>query len=226
MENEKMKLNLTKNYHNSLVLNKFEMDINEGEINVILGPSGCGKTTLLQCIANLVTYEGFIDSKSKKIGYVFQEDRLFPHLTIMKNLLIIDNNKEKVNTFLHKFNVYELKKKYPHQLSGGEKQRISIIRAFLLDHDLILMDEPFKSLDYNLKYYLINIIKDIQENLKTTIILVTHDLDIAMYLGKYIHVLSNKVTRVIKTIKNDYTYQELNQDSVIRRNELKLYLNK
>ncbi|QVK18724.1 ABC transporter ATP-binding protein [Mycoplasmatota bacterium] len=216
-----MKINISKSYKDIIIFKNFEIELKDNLINVIIGPSGSGKTTLLRCIARLCEYEGRIESKVQSIGYVFQEDRLFPYLKVITNLLIVDKDIDKVETLLKQFNVYDLKDKYPHQLSGGEKQRISIIRAFLGEKELILMDEPFKSLDYHLKMNLVEMIYKIQKLTNKTIVLVTHDLDIALYLGDYIHVLSKKVTRLKETIFNPYVHQELDSQSVVLRNKLK-----
>ncbi len=216
-----MKIKLTKSFEEVAVFNNFEMEIQDNLINVIIGPSGCGKTTLLHCIAHLNDYYGYVEKNDHSMGYVFQEDRLFPYLKVITNLLIIDKDVNKVNSLLKEFNVYDLKNKYPSQLSGGEKQRISIIRAFLGDHQLILMDEPFKSLDYHLKMNLVEMIYKMQQLTKKTIILVTHDLDVSLYLGDYIHVLSKKVTMIKDSICNHFVHQELNEQSVNLLNKLK-----
>lgn len=219
-----MKIKISKSFQEEILFDNFTLEIIDNKINVLIGPSGCGKTTLLNCIANLCEYSGEITPKYESIGYVFQEPRLFPYLNILKNLLIINDDEEKVKHFLKQFNVDNLINKYPHQLSGGEKQRISLIRAFLRNNDLILMDEPFKSLDINLKLNLVDMIYDLYKLTNKTIILVTHDLDIALFLGHYIHVLSRKVTVLRKTIENPYTFQELNENSVIIHNHLKEYM--
>lgn len=219
-----MKIKISKSFQEEILFDNFTLEIIDNKINVLIGPSGCGKTTLLNCIANLCEYSGEITPKYESIGYVFQEPRLFPYLNILKNLLIINDDEEKVKHFLKQFNVDNLINKYPHQLSGGEKQRISLIRAFLRNNDLILMDEPFKSLDINLKLNLVDMIYDLYKLTNKTIILVTHDLDIALFLGHYIHVLSKKVTVLRKTLENLYTFQELNENSVIIHNQLKEYM--
>ncbi len=219
-----MKINISKSYDKVIVYNNFSLEIIDHKINVIIGKSGCGKTTLLQCIAGLIEYEGEIIPKVDSIGYVFQEDRLFPYLTVMKNLLIIDNDYEKVNALLDELNVADLKNKFPHQLSGGEKQRISLIRAFLGSNELILMDEPFKSLDYQMKQYLVEMLYTMQKLTDKTVILVTHDIDIALYLGHYIHVLSDKVTTLMETIYINNRHMELDEDSIKLLNKLKRYM--
>lgn len=219
-----MYINISKTYELITIFEHFELNIKDNKVNVILGPSGCGKTTLLKCIAHLCDYEGRIDPKNTEIGYVFQEDRLFPYLNVFQNLAVIENDKNKIESFLKEFNVIDLKAKYPNKLSGGEKQRISIIRAFLGSNDLVLMDEPFKSLDFYLKMNLMEMIRKIQMETNKTIVLVTHDLDIALSLGHVIHVLSNKVTKVIESLVNPYVNQELNSQSVVIRNRIKSHL--
>ena len=216
-----MKIKLSKAYLDNVVFQDFTLEIVDHKINIVIGPSGCGKTTLLECIANISDYDGEIIPKVEKIGYVFQEDRLFPYLTILKNLLIINDDVKKVDYLLTQFNVEYLKHKYPHQISGGEKQRIALIRAFLHDNELILMDEPFKSLDYHLKYNLVEMIYKLYEKTNKTIILVTHDLDITLYLGHYIHVLSLKRPKLKATLENNFVAQALNNESILLLNELK-----
>ncbi len=218
---EVMNIKISKAYEKIKIFDDFELNIVDHKINVILGPSGCGKTTLLKCIAQICDYEGQIDQNNRDIGYVFQEDRLFPYLNIYQNLTVIENNESKIKSYLQKFNVSDLIYKYPNKLSGGEKQRISIIRAFLGNNDLVLMDEPFKSLDFNLKMNLMEMIREIYGETNKTIILVTHDLDIALSLGHVIHILSNKVTKLHESINNPYFNQELDAQSIVIRNSIK-----
>lgn len=214
-----MKIKISKKYQDVTVFDQYEMVINEGQINVLLGPSGCGKTTLLQAMAKLTDYEGHIPPINQ-VSYVFQEDRLFPYLTVYKNLSIICDDQDQIHRMLEKLDVLDLKDKYPNQLSGGEKQRISIIRAFIHPSNLILMDEPFKSLDYDLKQTLIKEILTIQQETKKTIVLVTHDLDIALYLGHMINVLSRKITTLLWSYQNDFQSFTLTPESVNVRNKI------
>jgi len=216
-----MKIKITKSYKALTIFEDLELNLKENLIHVVIGPSGCGKTTLLRCIADLCDYHGTIEQTHQSIGYVFQDDRLFPYLKVINNLLVINKDVEKINSLLLAFDIYDLKDKYPHQISGGEKQRVSIIRALLGDNTIILMDEPFKSLDFHLKLSLIEIIYKIQKETNKMMILVTHDLDVALYLGNYIHVLSEKPTFVKESIYNPYVKQDLNEESVILHNKLK-----
>jgi NitT/TauT family transport system ATP-binding protein len=155
---------------------------------------------------------------------VFQDDRLFPHLTVWNNLKIINQDIKRIEKLLEICQVSELKHHYPKALSGGEKQRISIIRAFLKDAPIVLMDEPFKSLDFNLKMRLVELVKTIQAMSHKTIILVTHDLDIALYLGHELFVLTHKTTQVQQVMTNPYYGLELNEESITLRQQIKQWL--
>jgi NitT/TauT family transport system ATP-binding protein len=209
-----MHIEISKRYQDQVIFDHFQIEIIEHKINVLLGPSGCGKTTLLQAIAGLIDYEGEID-KVNSVSYVFQEDRLFPYLTVRKNLLIIHPNEEEVDTYLKKYKLERIRNHYPNQISGGEKQRLSIIRAFLTKAPLMLMDEPFKSLDLDLKLNLIKEVLEMQSEQGTTIVLVTHDLDVALYLGHSIHILSEKITQLSHSFVNECTGQ-FEKDSQLR----------
>ncbi|NLC94898.1 MAG: ABC transporter ATP-binding protein [Bacilli bacterium] len=215
-----MEINISKSYGNVVVFQDFKLNIHENKLNCLIGPSGCGKTTLLQCIAGLTNYKGSIIPKPEKIGYVFQEDRLFPYLTVYKNLEIINNNQDIINEYLDEFHVSDLRDNYHSQLSGGEKQRISLIRAFIADSDLILLDEPFKSLDYFLTLSLCDMLVKLYEMTKKTMILVTHNVEMAVYLGQYIHVLSDKPTTVKKSIVNYQTFHKFDEKSLSVYDEL------
>lgn len=215
-----MEININKSYGNVVVFQDFKLNIHENKLNCLIGPSGCGKTTLLQCIAGLTNYKGSIVPKPEKIGYVFQEDRLFPYLTVYKNLEIINNNQDIINEYLDEFHVSDLRDNYPSQLSGGEKQRISLIRAFIADSDLILLDEPFKSLDYFLTWSLCDMLVKLYEMTKKTMILVTHNVEMAVYLGQYIHVLSDKPTTVKKSIVNYQAFHKFDEKSLSVYDEL------
>ncbi|NLG81701.1 MAG: ABC transporter ATP-binding protein [Bacilli bacterium] len=215
-----MEIKLSKAYGNVIVFDDFNIEVQDNQLNCIIGPSGCGKTTLLQCIAGLATYEGKIIPTTNKIGYVFQEDRLFPYLTVYKNLEIINANQSIINQYLEEFHVSDLRDKYPSQLSGGEKQRIALIRAFIAESRLILLDEPFKSLDYFLAWSLCEMLVKLYQKTKKTMILVTHNVEMAVYLGQYIHVLSNKPAKVKKTIFNPHAFHKFNEESLSLYNEL------
>ena len=145
-------------------LESISFSVDEGEFVAIIGPSGCGKTSILSIIAGLlkpsggkITIKGKPLEKGKtSIGYMLQKDELFPWRTIMENAYLplevkrdkSEKSKEKVNELLKKYGLWEFRKKYPRQLSGGMRQRAALIRTMASSPDLLLLDEPFSALDY------------------------------------------------------------------------------
>ncbi len=192
---------LNKSYGKEKIFENFSIEFESGKINCILGESGCGKTTLLNIIAGLIKVDTCrIDGITKKdISYVFQEDRLIPWLTIKENLSISlkkyyskEKLEEKINEILKIAGIQGIENRYPHELSGGMKQRINIGRALGKPSKVILMDEPFKSLDYKTKYTIINEFMKILENEKRIVVLVTHDLDEAVYFNGKIFIFGGR----------------------------------
>ncbi len=203
--------NLNKSYEYEKIFKNFNLDFSDEKVNCIIGRSGCGKSTLLNIIAGLTEIQsGEISGISlSDISYVFQEDRLIEWLTVKENLEITlkkyFNNftiGEKIDEVLNLVGIYEIKNKYPGALSGGMRQRANIARAFGKPSKLILMDEPFKSLDYKLKYTIIDEFKNLLNKEKRMVILVTHDLDEAIYFQGNIIVFSEKPVK-IKAIFNE-----------------------
>lgn len=167
-------------------------------INCILGKSGGGKSTLLNIICGLESIDsGEISGIDLcNISYVFQEHRLIPWLTVKENMELFMYNyytKEealkKLDMYLEIFELSNCKLSYIENLSGGMKQRVNILRALLKPSNLILLDEPFKSLDYKVKYNIMKKIKNILKEEKRTAIFVTHDVDEAIYMGGDIFIL-------------------------------------
>ena len=197
--------NLNKSYENEEIFKNFNFDFYDEKVNCIIGKSGCGKSTLLNIIAGLTEIQsGEIQGVSlSDISYIFQEDRLIEWLTVKENLelalkkyynkFVLDR---KINELLELVGIYDIKNKYPNALSGGMKQRVNIARAFGKPSKLILMDEPFKSLDYKLKYTIIDEFKSLLNKEKRMVILVTHDLDEAIYFHGNIIVLKNKPAEI------------------------------
>ena len=197
--------NLNKSYENEEIFNDFNIDFYDEKVNCIIGKSGCGKSTLLNIIAGLTEIQsGEIHGVSlSDISYIFQEDRLIEWLTVKENLeltlkkyydkSVIDN---KIDELLELVGIYDIKNKYPNALSGGMKQRVNIARAFGKPSKVILMDEPFKSLDYKLKYTIIDEFKTLLNKEKRMVILVTHDLDEALYFRGNIIVFNNKPVKI------------------------------
>lgn len=189
--------NVSKNFGKLCIFKNINLSISKGEKVALLGPSGCGKTTLLRIIAGLEDAEGKIEKKFDKIGYIFQESRLIPWKTIYENLKFVSEDSKKIDNILKSLKLYEFKDYYPIKLSGGMKQRTNLARALLVEPDLLLLDEPFSSLDIHIKW---NLIKDLNTQIDKnhiTTILVTHDLKEALMLSDKIYVLSNRPAKII-----------------------------
>ena len=197
--------NLSKRYGEQVVFEDFSLEINEGEITCILGASGVGKTTLLRIFAGLTEHSGEIERLPCRAAFVFQEHRLLPHLTVAQNLQFVGGRDEDIQEILEKTELTALKDKRAGTLSGGEKQRVSIARAFLADAQLLLLDEPFSSLDTGLKIRLIRVLARLWEEKKPTTILVTHDLEEALALGHRIVVIEKgKVSLDVRPNRSDF----------------------
>lgn len=167
--------NLTVRYQKQTVLDRLSADLPEGKIVAITGASGIGKTTLLQTIAGLLRpSEGKVISDYHRISYIFQEPRLFPWMTALENVTTVCNDETKARELLTKLLPdTDAADKYPAQLSGGMKQRISIARALAYEPDLLLLDEPFKGLDPQTRKQTTRFVFEQMKG--KTVLMVTHD---------------------------------------------------
>ena len=179
--------NLTKKYGATEVYSNFNLALEKGKITCILGESGSGKTSLLNCIAGLTEYCGEIPAV--KCSYVFQSPRLVPNLTVKQNLTLVCADEEKVLTMLERVRLQDKKNAYPKTLSGGQAQRVAIARAFLYESEILLLDEPFSSLDLKLKNEMHGLFLQIWRQDKRTVLFVTHDADEAVSLADRLVVL-------------------------------------
>lgn len=188
-----------KSFDEIKVLHDINLSFNEKEITCILGSSGCGKSTLLNIIAGILKPDGGrVTNPNQKVGYVFQEDRLLPWKTVYENIRLV-NKKATEKSIMELIGIVGLKgfeKKFPDQLSGGMRQRCSIARAFNFESQLLLMDEPFKSLDYGLRLTMAGSLVDIWSVWNNSVIFVTHEIDEAILLGNKIVILSKNPCRV------------------------------
>lgn len=202
----------------------------EGDFVSIIGPSGCGKTTILSLIAGLLratSGEIIINNgnarSNNKLGYMLQKDHLFQWRTIEKNIYLPleinrsfnAENKAYALSLLKKYGLYDFRKNYPDELSGGMKQRVALIRTLVSRPDLLLLDEPFSALDYQTR---LEVCDDVYKIIKAegkTAILVTHDISEAISMSDIIIVLTSRPAKV-KTIFKP----ELNADSPIKKREL------
>lgn len=205
---------IVKNYGELEVLDEVSMKFEMNKITCILGPSGCGKTTLANIIGGLLEKDSgqVVGFQGEDISFVFQEDRLIPWKNVKDNIAFVLKDKmekkeiEKiVDEYLELVDLEEFKYYYPRQLSGGMRQRISILRAFVYPSTVLIMDEPFKSLDINSKRTAIEFILNLRKLKNKTCILITHDIDEALTLGDSIVILSEKPTKVKAIVKNTHT---------------------
>lgn len=179
--------NFSKSYPNVPLYDNFNLELQSGEITCVLGESGSGKTTLLNSIAGLTPYNGYITNV--KSSYIFQTPRLVPNLTVYGNLKLICKDDEKIKDILERVHLLQKADSYPIKLSGGQAQRVSIARAFLFDSEVILMDEPFSSLDLKLKDEITDLFFEIWRQEKRTALFVTHDIDEAVCIADRIIIL-------------------------------------
>ncbi len=201
------------------VLENINFQLEKGDFVTVIGPSGCGKSTLLKIIAGLDNdFEGeiIIDGEritkpSKKQGFIFQEHRLFPWLTVEENIaadLSLKDKyvKDKVKEWVEIVRLDGFEKSYPKEISGGMSQRVAIARALLRDPNVLLLDEPFGALDAFTRSHLQEVLLNIWEQKKTTMIFVTHDIDEAIYLSNRIVIMSAKPGKIHKAIENNLPY--------------------
>ncbi|WP_149554161.1 ABC transporter ATP-binding protein [Treponema pectinovorum] len=195
--------NLRKYYNHKKILSDISFEVEDNQIAALVGPSGCGKTTLLNIISGLNSdYTGFVQNNFHKVGYVFQEDRILPWLTVFENIKIVreDGSDREVNQFIEMTGLKNYENYFPEELSGGMKQRCAIARALYFGSDFLLMDEPFKSLDYILKQQMLLDLKKIQAQQKNSILFVTHDIDEAIFIADKILVLQKNPCKIVKEI--------------------------
>ncbi len=211
--------NLTKRFGELLVLDDISFSVGEGEFLCIVGPTGCGKTTFLNCLSKLIpTTQGNIfiddavaDPRKHHISFVFQEPTAMPWRTVADNIAFgmelkrfpKDKLQERLKYILGLVGLSDTANLYPNQISASMVQRITVARAFVVDPDLLLMDEPYGQLDIKLRYYLEDELIKLWQTLKSTVIFVTHNIEEAAYLAERILVLSNKPTRIRAEVEVD-----------------------
>src|SRR5699024_2487465 len=179
-----------KNY--TKALDNISFSIKQNEFIALLGPSGCGKSTILSIIAGIMKQtEGKvlvnqhpIQQSDVNIGYMLQQDYLFPWKTIMKNVLIGPKiqkqyskvTEERAQSLLEEVGLVDVENEYPDSLSGGMRQRVALVRTLITDPEILLLDEPFSALDYLTKLKLEDLVSSLLQSYKKTSILVTHDI--------------------------------------------------
>lgn len=211
--------NVSKSFGSLNVLEQVNITIKQGEFAAIVGPSGCGKSTVLRMIAGLeYPSDGEVTANKQRIAepdpsrmLIFQEHALYPWRTVEYNVgfgleiagISPKERKSRVDAMLVKVGLSGFHKYYPHQISGGMRQRASIARALVMDPEVLLLDEPFGSLDAITKISMQNELLTLWEGTGKTVLLITHDIDEAIYLADTIYVMSPRPGRIVESISND-----------------------
>jgi NitT/TauT family transport system ATP-binding protein len=208
--------NVAKSYDSgTLALSDFDLDVRAGEFVSLLGPSGCGKSTALRIIAGLSRASaGTVDAPNGDVGFVFQEPTLMPWANIADNVRLplklahadLAQSRAAVAQALARVGLAEFAQSYPRELSGGMKMRASIARALVVEPQLLLMDEPFAALDEINRFKLNNDLLKVWQELRRTVIFVTHSVFESVYLSQRIVVMTPRPGRVFAEIAIDAEY--------------------
>lgn len=199
--------NVSHAYGDLLVLHNLNIEVNAGEFVVLVGPSGCGKTTLLNILSgNLKPSSGEVKSEGI-LRTVYQQDGLFPWLTVQENIMIglraikdVTQQKQDLGGLIELIKLEGFENHYPHQLSGGMKQRVEIARVLAGESDILLMDEPFSALDYQTRLRMRGELVRILKKRPRTVVFVTHDIEEAAQLADRVLVLSNRPATICKAL--------------------------
>jgi len=214
--------NLRKSFINNSrtieVFDSINLEIERGEFLVIFGPNGCGKTTLLNIISKLESKDSgeIINGDKLKTSFVFQNYReaLFPWQKVIDNIAFplklkgVSKNERnaKVESLVNSLGIKFDLQAYPYELSGGQQQMVAILRALIIQPDILLLDEPFSSLDYKTTLLMEEKILEIWKQLQLTIIFVTHEIDEAVFLSNRIVIMSDKPSQIVKVLDNNLSY--------------------
>lgn len=231
----KLKLeDLCLSFEGKQVLNKINLEVKEGEFIALLGPSGCGKSTILNVLAGLIEKESgnvYVDGKaltgvSKHFAYMPQSDLLLPWKTILDNVCLygqVNGKKKEVRERADKefktFGLDGYQNAYPGELSGGMRQRAAFLRTAMCDADILLLDEPFGALDVITRNDMQDWLLQLRKEYNRTTLLVTHDIDEALYLADKIYILSHRPAQVIRVL--DLAGEEKSRDWLFAKGELK-----
>ncbi|MDR3164186.1 MAG: ABC transporter ATP-binding protein [Synergistaceae bacterium] len=220
-----------------VALENVNMEIQPAEFVSIVGTSGCGKSTLLRIIAGLesVTFgQAYCDGEviagaNPKRGLVFQEHSLFPWLSVRDNIAFglratgrYKSGADMVDRLISRVDLSEFADSYPHQLSGGMRQRVSLVRALVVSPDVLLLDEPLGALDSFTRMNIQDELLKLWNEHKNTMILITHDVDEAIYLSQRIYIMSPRPGRIVKEIplRMSYPRNRGSSEFTVVRNEI------
>lgn len=193
-----------KSFEGAKVLNGISLSVREGELVSVLGPSGCGKSTLMNILTGITSADAGEVFMEGKIGYMQQKDMLLPWKTVIDNVtlpkILKREKKEKAQKealpYLKIFQLEGYEKKYPYEMSGGMRQRASLLRTFLTSGEIMLLDEPFGAVDSITRGLLQNWLLTVSRDLNLTILFITHDIEEAILLSDRVYVLDDKPSRV------------------------------
>lgn len=208
------------------VLENIRLSLGSGEFVAVFGPSGCGKTTLLNIVAGLdQNFTGFVNlnhaGPRPRVGYVFQTARLLPWLTVEDNIRLVlsprdDGADARVSRVLREVDLEDLRAVYPNRLSVGMSRRVALARAFVVAPDILLMDEPFVSLDEATATRLRGLLLTMLSQRPATVLFVTHDLAEAIFLADRIVFLSAAPARIVADVSVDIPREHRTKDAVER----------
>lgn len=223
--------NVSHSFNGKYVIKNINFSVDEGQIIAIIGPSGVGKTTLFNILAGLLTPtkgEVFfknenITGRTAKLSYMLQKDLLLDFYTIYDNIALplvikgVSKNEiqKKINENIEKFGLTDLVDKYPKQLSGGQRQKASLLRTYMYADKVVLLDEPFSSLDYITKNLMYDWFLNLKKELGLTYLLITHDIDEAIKLADTIYLLignPGKFLKKINILKNKLNTEDIKKE--------------
>ncbi|MFC3675978.1 ABC transporter ATP-binding protein [Ferrovibrio xuzhouensis] len=203
---------LSKQFNGTVIYENFDLDLPRGKVVSVFGPNGCGKSTIINMIAGLIPLDKgdvLFDGKTideTRIGYVFQNYReaLFPWLRAIDNIhyplklmgLSKRAREERVAKLLTRFDVRIDFHRYPYELSGGQQQTVSILRSLVMEPEVLFLDEPFSALDYEMTLFMRDQMQKAFMETNTTMVIVSHDLEEAVYLADYVLLLTRRPTRI------------------------------
>ncbi|MDO5714021.1 MAG: ABC transporter ATP-binding protein [Tissierellia bacterium] len=231
-------------------LEHIDLEINESDFIAILGPSGCGKSSLLKLIAGFIKPTSGQVLKNNKIiqgpgvdrGVVFQSTNLYPWLNVEENIqyglkiqkVDFDEMKKKTTKYLEKTQLYDFRKLYPFELSGGMQQRVALSRTLITNPDIVLMDEPFGALDAITRASMQVFVRNMWAEESQTFLIVTHDIDEALKLGNRVIIMSPQPGVILKEyhvefyktlLKNPYEMIENQKNYLALKQEMLKYIN-
>ena len=211
--------NLCKNFGSLEVLKDCSFNIKRGEFVCVVGPTGCGKTTFLNtltCLTEPTSGQILVDGekadpKKHNLSFVFQEPSAMPWLTVEQNIRFgLETKKkpkeyidERVDTIIKLMGLQDYRRRYPHELSTSAEQKVVIGRAFAMNPDLLLMDEPYGQMDIKMRFYLEDEVIRLWKELGSTIVFITHNVEEAVYLAERILILSQKPANVKESLVID-----------------------